>query len=89
MKPLGDHKKHYWLSKRMAKTTGADLVAAYQAGELGQEEWAQMVHKCRGCDWAEGCARWLRKTPTATDVPSTCVNCGRFTDLQADTDKRV
>ena len=43
-------KKHYWLAKRMAKTTGADLVAAYQAGELGQEEWAQMVHKCRGCD---------------------------------------
>lgn len=89
MKPLGDRNRHYWLAQRMAKTTGADLVAAHKTGALPQQEWAQMVQNCRSCDWTEGCARWLQQTASADTVPETCVNCGRFTELRSETGERV
>lgn len=89
MKPLGDRNRHYWLAQRMAKTTGADLVKAHQAGALSQEEWAQMVQNCRACDWTEGCARWLQRTVKADTVPDTCANCGRFSEMQTQTGERV
>lgn len=84
MKRLGDSKRHYWLAKRMAKATGADIVGAHEAGELPQEVWAQMVRNCRGCDWTEGCARWLDNNPSAQKVPKTCANCDRFAELQTE-----
>ena len=84
MKPLGDSKRHFWLAQRMAKATGADIVGAHQAGDLPQEEWAQMVQACRGCDWTEGCERWLESHPAAEDVPQTCANCARFAELQTE-----
>lgn len=83
MKPLGDSNRHFWLAQRMAKTTGADLVAAFQQGELVQTEWAQMVQNCRGCDWTEGCERWLKGHESSCTVPKKCANCGRFAELQA------
>lgn len=83
MKPLGDSNHHFWLAQRMAKTTGADLVAAFQQGELVQAEWAQIVQNCRGCDWTDGCERWLEKHESATCIPNSCVNCGRFAELQS------
>lgn len=82
MKPLGDIKRHYWLAQRMAKATGADLVAAHQSGELPQGEWAQMVQTCRGCDWTEGCEHWLRANETSEVVPEDCANCTRLAELQ-------
>jgi hypothetical protein len=83
VKPLGDRKRHYWLAKRMAKATGADIVGAHATGALPQEEWARMVQTCRGCDWTDGCQRWLQANPAASDAPAACPNCGRFADLQA------
>lgn len=82
VKPLGDSNRHYWLAKSMAQATGADIVGAHEAGRLSQEDWAQMVQACRGCDWVAGCVRWLQRTPSASDVPETCANCGRFSDLR-------
>lgn len=89
MKPLGETKRHYWLAQKMAKATGADLVAAHQAGDLPQEEWAELVQNCRTCDWTEGCDRWLKEHPEAETVPETCVNCGRLTELQAEASEGV
>ncbi len=82
MKPLGDMKRHFWLAQRMAKVTGADLVSAHESGELPQEEWADMVETCRDCDWTNGCVRWLQENQTATEVPPSCPNCGRLTELR-------
>lgn len=82
MKPLGDRKRHYWLAQRMAKTTGTDLAGVHAAGALSQERWAEMVEACRGCDWTEGCERWLAKTDGASEVPASCPNCGAFLELK-------
>lgn len=89
VKPLGDKKRHYWLAQRMAKATGADIVGAHEAGELPQEEWAEMVQNCRSCDWTEGCVRWLQRNPSADEAPEYCGNCERFAELQAETGERV
>jgi rubrerythrin len=71
------------MAQRMAKTTGADLVSAFDKGELDQHEWAQMVHNCRGCDWTEGCERWLKGHDHSDSVPQSCPNCGRFSQMQS------
>jgi len=50
--------------------------------KLPQEEWADMVETCRDCDWTNGCVRWLQENQTATEVPPSCPNCGRLTELR-------
>ena len=74
MKPLGATRRHYWLSQRMAQATGADPASASRADRLSGAEWADMVQRCRGCDWTEGCVRWLRNGPRATTAPAPCRN---------------
>lgn len=82
MKRLGDRTQHYWLAQRMAKTTGTDLVGAYDAGDLSQDQWAEIIEACRGCDWTEGCERWLAKTESADDAPAGCPNCGAYLEIR-------
>ena len=57
--PLGDAREHLILIRRMARATGADPQAAAADDRLGQEDWADAVTRCRGCDWVGGCRRWL------------------------------
>ena len=81
--PLGDEKEHYWLVQRMAQANGTDLVAAVDAGLLTQADWAGMVQRCRGCQWAEGCQRWLdRPVDALRETPEACVNHAWFAELQ-------
>lgn len=84
MKPLGDSKAHFWQAQRMAQATDTDLVAAMEQAELSQEDWAEMVLECRGCDWTGGCKRWLdRHTDSLVDeAPEHCVNRARFQKLK-------
>ncbi|MGH1356181.1 MAG: DUF6455 family protein, partial [Thalassovita sp.] len=82
LKPLGDRKRHYWLAQRMAKTTGADLVSAFDQGALNQQEWAQMVRACRSCTWSDKCERWLQGHESSSSIPESCANCARLADLQ-------
>ena len=80
---LGEIMQHVRLVERMAKATGTDLVGAYEAGELSQEDWAEMVQTCRSCDWAERCGDWLDGHETAPCAPQTCLNRQKFKELQA------
>lgn len=84
-KPLGDTMTHYFLASSMAKAAGVDLVAEMAAGRLSHQDWAQMVQKCRGCDWEReggGCARWLAlQVPGEANVPRSCENQPRFAAL--------
>ena len=86
MKPLGDRTEHYWLAQRMAQLTQTDLVAAMAQAELSQEDWAEMVEGCRGCDWETGCGRYLsaheRAAQTEEVAPEPCVNKDRFKRLK-------
>ncbi|MBR9650993.1 DUF6455 family protein [Thalassovita aquimarina] len=82
MKRLGDRKRHYWLAQRMAQTTGTDLTGAYDAGDLSQQQWAEIVEACRGCDWTESCERWLARHETAKEAPAGCTNCGAYMEIR-------
>ncbi len=80
--PLGDIRHHFWLAQSMAKVTGADLNHAIHEGRITQEDWADAVTRCRGCDWAGSCENWLRaQGGTLTRAPENCVNAGLFTRL--------
>lgn len=84
-KPLSGVKQSYWRVMGMADATGADLVAAYENGELSDEVWAETVTRCRGCRWAVGCSEWLEAGDGATrPVPQACRNSDLFEGLKAD-----
>jgi hypothetical protein len=81
--PLGEEIDHYWLVQRMAKATGVDLVRATEAGLLEQEEWADIVTRCRGCQWADGCDNWLSKpVDESRALPEPCLNRNHLAALQ-------
>ncbi|RFU12152.1 hypothetical protein DZD18_13350 [Rhodobacteraceae bacterium W635] len=83
VRPLGDPVHHFWLAQSMAKATGVDLAAAMREGRIAQQDWADMVTRCRGCIWAEGCAHWLAAQEAgAAEVPGACANADVFTRLQ-------
>lgn len=80
---LGQIMEHVRLVGRMAKATETDLIDAYEAGELTQEEWAEMVQTCRSCAWAGQCGDWLDAHGTVACAPATCLNRDRFEELHA------
>lgn len=84
-KPLGDENKHYWLVRSMAKAAGVDLAAEAAQGHLSQEQFSDMVTRCRDCDWERdgGCTRWmaLQVTDAPVEVPQKCENVDTFKGL--------
>ncbi|WP_306153831.1 DUF6455 family protein [Roseovarius sp. MMSF_3281] len=72
--PLGPPRRHYWLVQGMARATGLDLVAAVRDGRLGLHDWADIVHNCRACAWADGCDQWLAGAPHVAAPPRPCRN---------------
>lgn len=81
MKPLGRPRHHYWLVQRMARATGADLVRAWEAGELCPRDWAAMVGRCRGCPRAHRCERFLARSEAGAP-PEFCLNSGMLSTLR-------
>ena len=79
---LGRIMTHVRLISRMARATKTDLVGAHEAGVLSQEDWADMVQTCRGCDWAGECEAWLDAHETLSCAPETCPNRARFAALR-------
>lgn len=75
VRPLGAMTEHYWLAKKMAKASGADLVQAFADDRLSSQDWSDIVQRCRGCDWAQQCQCWLGQTEWGDQtVPSVCAN---------------
>ena len=79
---LGNPNRHFWLVQRMARAAEVDLVRAAREGKLAQADWARMVKHCRGCQWAEGCEKWLAGDETVEIPPLGCVNRHRFAALK-------
>lgn len=75
-RPLGETGKHYWLVQRMAKACGVDAALAVEQGDLSLGNWAEVVHGCRSCQWADGCKRWLGKHDgkDPSPPPNACIN---------------
>lgn len=84
LRPLGDPKRHFWLAQSMAKATGVDLAAAKQDGRLAQEDWADLITRCRACARADECEAWVqRQSSNGNEPPSACVNADVLTRLRA------
>jgi hypothetical protein len=81
---LGNQTRHYWLAVGMAQATGADLQRALDTGMISHGDWADLVQRCRGCGWTEGCACWMaNQQKGAAAVPAACPNAGVFARVQA------
>ncbi len=79
---LGQIMAHVRLVGRMGKATDTDLNGAYEAGDLSQKEWAEMVQICRGCDWADHCDAWLDSHEKVACPPENCLNRSKFEELE-------
>lgn len=88
MKPLGPEREHYWLALSMAQSTGLDMQAEIDKGTFSSEGWSDLVTRCRGCQWVEGCQRWLQSERQSdhltADPPQQCPNAKVFETLRAD-----
>lgn len=78
-RPLGSRRDHYWMALRMAQSTGADLQTALDSDFISQADWAELVERCRACDWADGCDCWMSaQIPGGAEVPQACPNAPVF-----------
>ncbi|WP_217520145.1 DUF6455 family protein [Roseicyclus elongatus] len=76
---LGDTRRHYWLAVGMADISGADLQRALEEGRITHGDWAGMVERCRGCNWADGCDCWMQtQSAGEATVPRACPNAEMF-----------
>lgn len=83
MKPLGHPVTHFWKVNRMARVTGVDLSAAHEQGDMSSAEWADVVTRCRGCEWTEGCERFLQNHVDGdAEPPKACANHDLFKALK-------
>lgn len=84
MKPMGDVNFHYWLTLGMAKAVGVNLTDALHKGRISRAQYADIVTRCRGCEWGGDCTNWLAKQSClAEEVPKTCANHETFKALRA------
>jgi hypothetical protein len=85
VRPLGDERRHYWLALGMARIAGADLQQALEEGRITHGDWAEVVHRCRGCSWTEGCDCWMKAQDPghSAPVPQACANTGFFDGVLA------
>ncbi|WP_170758459.1 DUF6455 family protein [Ruegeria lacuscaerulensis] len=82
MPHLGELMTHLRLVLRMGRATGTDVVAAHRQGHLTQQDWADMIQNCRGCEWANQCPDWLDQHETVPGAPQPCRNRKRFAALK-------
>lgn len=82
MQVLGNLMHHVQLVSRMARATQTNLVEAFEAGDLSQNDWAKMVQTCRNCNWAGDCPDWLNRHNDISDAPENCLNRRRFAALK-------
>lgn len=86
MQVLGELMHHVRLVSGMARVTGCDLVVATKAGDLSQDDWADMVQTCRKCTWAGRCTQWRAGQEGKANPPVTCLNRTRFDGLNCQAD---
>jgi len=82
MQMLGDPLYHLRLLGRMGRTVGADLVQAFEVGEIDSETWTQMITNCRACPYPHKCQAWLDATEQAAGPPSGWCNAETLHQLR-------
>lgn len=75
---LGDTLYHMRLLGRMGRAVGADLVKAFETGEIDDVDWARMITRCRSCASPQQCQAWLTTHEIAECPPKGCNNAERL-----------
>lgn len=75
MTQLGDARRHFWLTIGMSRRLGVDLNEAIREERLSTTGYTDMVTRCRGCSWADGCETWQEANFGAvSEAPHSCPN---------------
>jgi len=80
---LGPERDHMMLLQTMGKVVEVDFAAVFDAEVLHQEEWSGMITSCRGCEWVDGCRKWLRAAKRGDECPMQCRNLAALAGLSA------
>ncbi|PUB12113.1 hypothetical protein DFP92_11189 [Yoonia sediminilitoris] len=82
MKPMGEPRKHYWQVLKMANATGTPLQAAFEDGDLGSADFADLITKCQRCPQPEKCSVILDRVRKLPDTPDFCPNRETYARLR-------
>lgn len=74
MKPMGEARAHYWMTLKMANAVGAPLDVALHDGRLGQDDYADMITRCRHCPQPTRCKAMLTNGAVGDTPPDFCTN---------------
>lgn len=84
MAPLGNARRHFWLTLGMAKATGVDLQAALYEARLTRSDYSALINRCRECPNAQDCAQMLENCQGRLEaVPEFCMNHDALSVLAA------
>lgn len=66
---LGDPDRHFWLLRSVARVMNLHLGAAVARGDLGRDDFRNMVNKCRTCLLVDKCESWLAASCGVSATP--------------------
>ncbi|WP_240989087.1 DUF6455 family protein [Salipiger mangrovisoli] len=66
---LGDHARHFWMARSVARVMGLNLSDQIDMGRLRPEDYRVMVAACRGCALVEQCEKWLATQSDLAKAP--------------------
>jgi len=66
---LGDPDRHFWLVRSVARVMGLNLGAAVARGDLGRDDFRNMINRCRTCPMVDRCESWLAASGGMSATP--------------------
>ncbi|MCU9839254.1 DUF6455 family protein [Ruegeria sp. WL0004] len=81
--PLGDIERHFWLTRSVARSMGVSFTEAMVQGKVTENDYAEVVTRCRAADCSEKCQHWLAtQNCSARTAPEFCVNADLLNRLR-------
>ncbi|KPP90390.1 MAG: hypothetical protein HLUCCA08_15625 [Rhodobacteraceae bacterium HLUCCA08] len=82
MQPMGDTRRHFFLTLGTAEASGLDLGLALREGRITETGYARLITCCRRCDQADRCTAALAKGVRRMAPPDYCLNRDLLAQLQ-------
>lgn len=83
---LGEIERHFWLTRSVARMIGVNLSEAMAVGLLTEQDYCDMVTRCRSGGCCAACEAWLaRQTGRAEAAPDHCANADILNRLRPST----
>ena len=80
---LGDPARHFWMTRSVARAMGLSLSEAMAEGHLSHKTYADLVTRCRTCQFVQECEAWLgQQCRRAEAAPECCQHAALFEGLK-------